>query len=52
MAKYLKIDTNSFKSLNNNDLILLKRNFFKTILENLNESKQIDVGTELSLIHI
>jgi hypothetical protein len=47
MSKYVIIDKNSIKSLNNNDLILLKRNFFKVVLDKLDEVKQIELGSEL-----
>jgi len=48
MAKYVLIDNISLKSLNNNDLIMLKREFFKKILEGMDEIKQIDLGSELA----
>ena len=48
MAKYISIDDYSIKSLNNNDLIMLKKSFFKSIIEGLDEVKQIDLGSELA----
>ncbi|MBD3196159.1 MAG: ribbon-helix-helix protein, CopG family [Candidatus Lokiarchaeota archaeon] len=48
MAKYFLIDRNSINSLNENELIILKRNYFKKIIEDLNEVTQIELGTELA----
>lgn len=48
MAKYFNIKKSSFQSLNNNDLILIKQNFFKNIIEEINPIKQIDLGTDLA----
>ena len=47
LAKYLLLDRNSIKSLNENDLIVLKRSDYKEILENFDEIKLIDLGTQL-----
>ena len=48
MAKFFLIDHNSIKSLNENHLILLKRTSFKNIIEKLDETNQIEIGTELA----
>ncbi len=48
MAKSFLIDHNSIKSFNENTLILLKRSFFKTIMDKMDESNQIELGTELA----
>ena len=48
MAKYLYIDNNSLKSLNHNDLILLKLGFFSSLLSKYEEEIQIDIGVELA----
>ena len=48
MAKYVKIDERSVRSMNNNELIFLKRTFFKKIIEGLEEIKQIDLGSEIA----
>jgi len=51
MAKYFNIKKNLFQSLNNNDLILVKQNFFNSIIsiiEDINPIKSIDLGTDLA----
>jgi predicted DNA-binding protein len=51
LAKFIRIqDTSEFKlkSLNNNDMIILKSSFFSKILEDHNQRKQIDYGTLLA----
>ncbi len=48
MARYITIDQKSIRSLNRNDLLLLKKNIFKDILERFDEITQIDIGTELA----
>ena len=47
-ARFFLIDHSSIKSLNENDLILLKRRFFKSIISKFDEHKQIEIGTELA----
>lgn len=47
LAKFFIIDHNSIISSNKNELMLLKRNYFKNILENVDELIQIDMGEEL-----
>ncbi|MFX1275991.1 MAG: hypothetical protein ACFFBP_17335 [Promethearchaeota archaeon] len=48
MIKYVLIYQNSFLSSNNNDLLILKRSFFKSILSKFDEDLQIDLGIELA----
>ena len=51
MAKYFNIKKNLFQSLNNNDLILVKQNFFNSIIsiiEDIIPIKSIDLGTDLA----
>ncbi|MHA1293868.1 MAG: hypothetical protein ACTSQJ_14520 [Promethearchaeota archaeon] len=48
LARYFIIDEESIKSLNQNDLILLKKNFFIDCLREFNEIQQIDIGTNLA----
>ncbi|MGQ4872782.1 MAG: hypothetical protein ACP6IY_01785 [Promethearchaeia archaeon] len=48
MAKYIQIDRGSIKSMNQNDLIIIKRNFFYDIISNLDEVSQIELGEELA----
>ncbi|HEY0090278.1 MAG TPA: hypothetical protein VGB37_15625, partial [Candidatus Lokiarchaeia archaeon] len=48
LAKYFNIKKNSFQSLNNNDLILIKQNFFSSIIAEINPIKQIDLGTDMA----
>jgi hypothetical protein len=47
LAKFFVIDHNSIISSNKNELLLLKRNYFKNLLENMDEKIQIDMGEEL-----
>jgi len=47
-ARFFLIDHNSIKSLNENPLILLKRRFFKSLIAEFDEKKQIELGTELA----
>ena len=48
LARYILIDHNSVKSLNDNDLIMFKRSFFKRSVEELDEVQQIERGMELA----
>ncbi|TXT54436.1 MAG: hypothetical protein BAJALOKI2v1_780012 [Promethearchaeota archaeon] len=48
MAKYILLDPKSITSLNKNDLILIKRNTFKTILDRFDEITQIEFGTRIA----
>ncbi len=47
-AKFFLIDHNSIKSKNENNLILLKRTYFRNILEKIDEITQIELGSELA----
>ncbi|MBY9006453.1 MAG: hypothetical protein KGD63_06815 [Candidatus Lokiarchaeota archaeon] len=47
-AKFFLIDHNSIKSKNENNLILLKRTYFRNLLEKIDEINQIELGTELA----
>ncbi|MBN1216230.1 MAG: hypothetical protein JXA99_12420 [Candidatus Lokiarchaeota archaeon] len=47
-AKFFLIDHNSIKSKNENNLILLKRTYFRNILEKIDELSQIELGSELA----
>ena len=46
MANFVLVDQNSIKSLNDINLIMLKRSFFYKILEGFDEVDQIDLGLE------
>ncbi len=47
LAKYIVLSSDSITSYNKNDLIILKKNFFKDIIEKLDEARHIEIGTEL-----
>jgi predicted DNA-binding protein len=47
-AKFFFMDHNSIKSLNENNLVLLKRRYFKKILSEFKEQRQIELATELA----
>ncbi len=47
MAKYIILDNNSIKSLSNRDFIVIKRSFFKKLIENSEELEQIALGEKL-----
>ncbi len=47
LTKYVFISNDSISTFNFNEMILLKKNFFKDILEKLDESRHIELGTEL-----
>jgi len=47
MVRYFSIDHNSIKSLNENDLIILKKNYFFSLIDQFDELRQIDLGREL-----
>ncbi|TFG00013.1 MAG: ribbon-helix-helix protein, CopG family [Promethearchaeota archaeon] len=46
-AKFFLKDSNSVKSLNQNDLIILKNQFFKSMLSEFKEKVQIEFGKEM-----
>ena len=46
MANFILVDQNSMKSLNDINLIMLKRSFFYKIIEGFDETDQIDLGLE------
>ena len=46
MASFILVDQNSIKSLNDIDLIMLKRSFYYKIIEGFAETDQIDLGLE------
>lgn len=50
MARYLDIDPDfsSIKSYNENEMLLIKKNYFKDVMASFDEVKQIDWGTELA----
>ncbi len=47
-SEFFLMDHNSIKSLNQNELILLKRRFFNKIISELDEKRQIELATELA----
>lgn len=47
MARYFAINRKSIRSINENDLIILKRNFFFSLLEGMDELHQIELGSRL-----
>ncbi len=46
LANYILVDQNSMKSLNDVNLLVLKRSFFYKIVEGFAETDQIDLGQE------
>ncbi len=48
MSKYLIIQNNAIKSLNNRDFIVIKKSFIKKLLESLDEREQMDLGVDLA----
>jgi len=48
MAHFFLMDHNSIKSQNENNLIILKRSFFRNIIDNIDQLSQIEFGTELA----
>ena len=48
MIRYVLIDKNSIFSSNNNELLLLKKSVFRTIIDRFSEESQIDLGIELA----
>ncbi len=44
MSKYLIIQNNLLKSLNNRDFILIKKSFLRKLLEGLEETEQMEMG--------
>ena len=48
LIRYVLVDKNSILSLNNNELLLLKKSVFKTIIDRFSEESQIDLGIELA----
>lgn len=48
MAKYILLDHNSIRSLNENDLLMIKRNTFKLIMDRFDEITQIEFGTKIA----
>ncbi|MHA1723288.1 MAG: hypothetical protein ACTSXH_00385 [Promethearchaeota archaeon] len=48
LARYFNVDYDSMRSLNENELIITKRNFLFNLLEELDELKQIDYGSRLA----
>jgi len=47
-SKFFLMDHNSIKSLNQNELILLKQRFFNKMLSEFDEKRQIELATELA----
>ncbi|MFX0073761.1 MAG: hypothetical protein ACFFAO_21995, partial [Candidatus Hermodarchaeota archaeon] len=48
LIKYLRVTNNDIRSLNENNLIILKRDFFTDIIKDMDEIKQIELGTRLA----
>jgi len=48
MSKYVRIQKSSIKSLNDRDLIMIKKSFLRKLLETSEEIKQINLGLKLS----
>ncbi len=48
MSKYLVIQNNTIKSLNDRDFIILKKSFFRNLVESLEEIKQMEIGMKLA----
>jgi len=48
MSKYVRIQKSSIKSLNDRDLIMIKKSFLRKLIENSEEVKQINLGLKLS----
>jgi hypothetical protein len=47
LAKYMLINNNEIRSLNENNLIVLKRDYFKDIVKDMEEIRQIELGSRL-----
>jgi len=48
MAKYMLIERYSVKSLNDRDLVIVKKNFLKNLIESCDESQQISLGEKMA----
>ncbi|MFX1315789.1 MAG: hypothetical protein ACFE9T_07990 [Promethearchaeota archaeon] len=48
MSKYLVIQNNVLKSLNDRDFIILKKSTFRKLVEPLNEANQMELGIKLA----
>ena len=48
MSKYVKIQKSSIKSLNDRDLIMIKKSFLRKLIESQEEVEQINSGLKLS----
>jgi len=48
MAKYLIIDQSSIRSLDDRDLIVIKRSTFRKFIENLEEEAQMELGIKFA----
>lgn len=48
MSKYLVLQNNALKSLNNRDFIIIKKSTFRKLVEPLNETKQVELGNKLA----
>ena len=48
MSKYLILQNNSIKSLNNRDFIILKKSILRKLLEPLDETQQIEFGLKMA----
>jgi hypothetical protein len=48
MSKYIKIQKSSIKSLNDRDLIMIKKSFLRKLIEKSEEAEQINFGLKLS----
>ncbi len=48
LVRYFHVDHDSLRSLNENELIITKRNFLFNLLEELDELKQIEYGSRLA----
>ncbi|MFX1238511.1 MAG: hypothetical protein ACFE8P_12425, partial [Promethearchaeota archaeon] len=46
--RFVMVDQESIKSTNDNNLVLLKRSFFNTLVSNFEEEEQIDLGIEIA----
>lgn len=48
LVQFYIIDRNGIKSLNENDLVVVKKDFLRSMLEEFEEAKKIDLGTSLA----
>jgi len=48
MSKYLIIQNNTIKSLNNRDLVVIKKSFVRKLIEAMDEKEQMEMGVKIA----